>query len=78
MSNKQIWTSMILSFLALVLLIISGATCIVLTSPAGTGTFEIEGRFDAIVNGEEISINRISGSVNSKILDILLLLADLD
>ena len=80
MTNAQKWTTIILSFIAVLFLVTAGWSYGILNSPAATSKIDIDADmwFEMSEYGElqlqSIHLNRIQGEVNSKILDILLLL----
>jgi len=86
MSNRQVWVTIFLGFV----LALGGLACVltsqvsdILQSPAIASEFEIEGQFcveNALGNGAPatIEINKISGKMSSKILDLLLLAVDVE
>lgn len=86
MSNKQIWGTIILSFV-LLLVLIAGGWCYgiarevsdVLQSPAAAGKIDIDADMwfemskDGKLELQSLHLNRIQGEFNSKILDLILL-----
>lgn len=86
MTNKQGWTTIILSFVLLLVLVIGGFTYgsiksveRILSSPAATSEFDIDADVmltaskDGKLELEYIRLNRIQGKTDSKILDLILL-----
>ena len=75
MSNKQVWTTIILSFILSITLVTAGFVYGILHAPAATSEFLIKG--EAVFEIPEvgtIKIHEVSGSVNSKVLDLILLM----
>jgi hypothetical protein len=80
MDAKQKFTIYILSFVLLFSTMIGGYIYGILEAPAATSSFNIEGNFkvDSQTGLQTLSINKVSGSINSKIIDIILLLLKVD
>ncbi len=70
MSNKQTWATIILSFILLTYAI----TCASLYAPATTNSFAIEGELVVATGNGPLTISKVSGTLNSKILDLILLM----
>ena len=80
MTNKQQFTVCILGFILLLVFLVGGYAVMslklaenILSSPAATTTFNVEGEVRIKTDSADITINKLSGSVNSKILDLILL-----
>ncbi len=89
MNNKQRWTIIFLSFILALALITSGLVYgslrsieTILSAPAITSEFDIAGDVmlemseDGNLQLEYIHLNRISGKISSKIIDLILLVLD--
>lgn len=89
MTKNQIWFTLVAGFIFIVLVMVGALWCGTMNSvkdimlaPASTGEFDIDADVmltaseDGELKLEYIHFNRVTGSVNSKILDILLLLVD--
>ena len=89
MNNKQIWTTIVLTFVLLMTVTIGvfgygtvSEVSKILQAPAATSELDVDAdmMFEMSKDGElqltSIHLNRIRGSVNSKILDLILLLKD--
>jgi len=75
MSNAQKWTTIILSFILALSIVTGGFIYGMLSAPAATSEFDITGNFNIgnELNGANLTITHVSGKVNSKILDLILL-----
>lgn len=80
MTNKQWFTISILGFVLLLVVSIGGYAYAItnniadiLQSPAATSEFSMEGEITIVTEQATITIHKLSGSVNSKILDLILL-----
>ena len=80
MSNKQNFILCILGLVVLLVFIVGGVCVMslklaenVLMSPAATTTFSVEGEIVIKTDNAVITINKLSGSLNSKIVDLILL-----
>lgn len=89
MSSKQHFALGVLTFVLLLVVVVGGYAhgivskfSDVMQSPAATSKFEVDADImltasqDGNLRLEYIRFNRMSGEVNSKILDLLLLLAE--
>ena len=86
MSNKQKWAVIIMSFVLLTVLVVGGYAYgitksieRIMASPAATSEFDIDADIMMTMSDETglqveyIHLNRISGKLNSKIIDLILL-----
>jgi len=80
MSSRQTFTVYILGFVLLFVTVVGGYTYGVvrsveriLSSPAGTSEVGLKGNFVYEANGISINLTELSGRVNSKILDLIIL-----
>ena len=89
MNNKQVWTTIVLTFVLLMTATVGifgygivHETSKILQAPAATSELDVDAdmMFEMSKDGElqltSIHLNRIQGSVNSKVLDLILLMVN--